>query len=180
MCVFKIEGRARSADYVKTTVACYREAADAVCAGTFTPELARALRERLATVFNRGFWDGYYLGAPMGEWSGIYGSHATRRKVYVGKVTNWYARLNVVEIQVEATDLHRGDTLLFIGHKTGALEVPASEIRVDLKPCEVARQGELCSVPVPPECQPADPSAQGGEDRLHPRRSDKVYLWTTN
>lgn len=177
--VFKIEGRARSADYVKVTAQCYRQAADAVAEGTFTPELAASLRERLATVFNRGFWDGYYLGARMGEWSAKYGSSATRTKVYVGKVTNWFARIGVAEVQVEATDLRRGDTLLFIGPTTGMLEVKAEDLRVDYEPAAVARQGIRCSVAVPLENMPPDhisPDAAPGEP-IHPRRGDKVYIW---
>ena len=180
--VFKIEGRARSADYVKTTAECYRRAADAVAEGGYTPKLAAALKERLATVFNRGFWDGYYLGAKMGEWSARYGSHATRQKVYVGKVTNWFARINVVEIQVEAIDLHKGDTLLFIGHTTGMLEMKADELRVDLRPAAVCPQGVRCSVAVPLDAMPEDhinPDAAPGE-RIHPRRGDKVFLWREN
>ncbi len=173
--VFKIEGRARSADYVKTTTRCYRKAADAVAEGTFTPSLGAALKEDLAKVFNRGFWDGYYLGARMGEWSSIYGSHATRTKVYVGKVTNWFARINVVEIQVEATPLHKGDELLFIGHKTGILEVKAEDLRVDLEPADTAPQGIRCSVAVPPAAMPEDKVFD--ESLLHPRRGDKVFIW---
>ena len=161
--VFKIEGRARSADYVRTCCSCYRRAADAVADGSFTPELGQTLKAALATVFNRGFWDGYYLGARLGEWSAVYGSQATRRKVYVGKVTNWFARIGVVEIQVEATPLHRGDELLFIGHTTGALAVQAGDLRVDLLPADTAPQGIRCSVAVP------------GDE--HPRRGDKVYRW---
>ena len=165
--VFKIEGRARSADYVKITAQCYREAADAVADGSYTPELGTRLKERLATVFNRGFWDGYYLGARMGEWSAKYGSQATRTKVYVGPVTNWFAKIGVVEVQVDATPLHRGDRLLFIGSTTGALEVDATDLRVDYEPAQVCPQGQRCSVAVP-----AGP--------VHPRRGDKVYIWTTN
>jgi len=181
--VFKIEGRARSADYVKTTVQCYRQAADAVADGSFTEELGAALKERLATVFNRGFWDGYYLGAKMGEWSAIYGSHATRTKVYVGKVTNWFDRIGVAEILVEATDLHAGDEILFIGHTTGILEMKVEDMRVDLKPAQTAPQGVRCSVAVPLDDMPVDkvnqnPGMQPGE-RIHPRRGDKVFIWKT-
>ena len=181
--VFKIEGRARSADYVKTTAQCYRQAADAVADGTFSPELGASLKERLATVFNRGFWDGYYLGAKMGEWSAIYGSHATRRKVYVGKVTNWFDRIGVAEILVEATDLHAGDDILFIGHTTGILEMQVADMRVDLKTAALAPQGVRCSVAVPLEGMPEDhvnrnPDMQPGE-RIHPRRGDKVFRWET-
>lgn len=179
--VFKIEGRARSADYVKTTVQCYRQAADAVAQGTYTPETGAGFKERLSTVFNRGFWDGYYLGAKMGEWSSIYGSQATRTKVYVGKVTNWFARIGVAEIQVEATDLHHGDDLLFIGHTTGMLEMKVDDLRVDFQPVEVAPQGIRCSVAVPLDGMPEDrvnqnPDMEPGE-RIHPRRGDKVFRW---
>ena len=179
--VFKIEGRARSADYVKTTARCYRKAADAVADGTFTPEMGSALKEELATVFNRGFWDGYYLGARMGEWSSVYGSQATRRKVYVGKVTNWFARIGVVEVQVEATPLRKGEEILFIGHTTGILPVKAEDLRVDLEPADVCPQGVRCSIAVPLEGMPEDhvnPDSEPGE-RLHPRRGDKVFRWET-
>mgnify|MGYP002853978276 CR=1 FL=1 len=179
--VFKIEGRARSADYVKTCAACYREAADAVADGSFSPELGARLKERLATVFNRGFWDGYYLGAPLGEWSAKYGSHATRTKVYVGKVTNWFARIGVAEILVEATDLHEGDQILFIGPTTGIVEMKVEGLRVDLEPAPVCRQGIRCSVAVPLEGMREDrvngDAAPGG--RIHPRRGDKVFRWET-
>ena len=113
--VFKIEGRARSAEYVKTVASCYRRAADAVCDGEYTPELAASLKEELAKVFNRGFWDGYYQGARLGEWSEVYGSKATRRKVYCGKITNWFAKIGVAEILVESASLKVGDTILIIG-----------------------------------------------------------------
>ena len=173
--VFKIEGRARSADYVQVTTKCYRHAADAVADGTFTPSLGTSMKESLSTVFNRGFWNGYYLGEKMGEWSAKYGSSATRTKVYVGYVTNWFAKLNVVEIQVDATDLHRGDDLLFIGHKTGMLEVTAEDLRVDYEPASVARQGTRCSLALPAEILPDDLANPG--EKIHPRRNDKVYIW---
>ena len=174
--VFKIEGRARSADYVKRTAEKYRKAADMVADGTYTPEAGEAMKEDLATVFNRGFWDGYYLGAKMGEWSAVYGSQATRRKIYVGYVTNWYAKIDVVEVQVDAVPLPRGAELLFIGHKTGLLEVKADDLRVDLEPAEEAPQGCRCSVAVPPEVQPEDKLNPG--ERIHPRKGDKVYIWS--
>ena len=179
--VFKIEGRARSADYVKITSQCYRQAADAVADGTFTQELGTSLKERLSTVFNRGFWDGYYLGAPMGEWSAKYGSHATRTKIYVGKVTNWFDKIGVAEILVEATDLHQGDDILFIGHTTGILEMKIEDLRVDLKPAATCPQGVRCSVAVPLDSMPQDkvnPDAAG--ERIHPRRGDKVFRWVEN
>ena len=123
--VFKIEGRARNPEYVKRTTQCYRRAADAVADGTFTAELGAALKEELADVFNRGFWDGYYQGAPLGEWSAVYGSQARRHKEYCGKVTNWYSKLGVAEITVESATLHVGDEILFMGPTTGVVETPA-------------------------------------------------------
>lgn len=162
--VFKIEGRARSAEYVRRVASCYRRAADAVCDGTYGPELAASLKAELAEVFNRGFWDGYYQGARLGEWSEVYGSKATRRKIYCGKVTNWFAKLGVAEILVESSALKKGDRILIIGPTTGVIETDVSEIRVDLQPVESASKGVYCSVPI----------AQEG-CRL--RRSDKVYIW---
>ncbi len=176
--VFKIEGRARSADYVKTTVECYREAANAVADGTYTPDLGASYKDRLATVFNRGFWDGYYLGAKMGEWSAVYGSQATRNKVYIGKVTNWFGRIGVAEIQVETRDLPKGCDMLIIGNTTGIIEFKADDLRVDYEPADVAPQGCRCSVAVPLDGMPEDHVAPDPENsRLHPHRGDKVYIW---
>ena len=164
--VFKIEGRARSAEYVKRTASCYRRAADAVCEGKYTPELAAGLKKELEEVFNRGFWDGYYQGARLGEWSEVYGSKATRRKVYCGKVTNWFSKLGVVEILVESESLRVGDDILVIGPSTGVVELKVSEIRVDLKPVREASKGVYCSIPA---------DLGGQTEKL--RRSDKVYVW---
>lgn len=166
--VFKIEGRARSAEYVKRCARCYRDAADAVCDGRYTPELAAQLKSQLAEVFNRGFWNGYYLGEKLGEWSAVYGSQATRRKQYIGKVTNWFDRISVAEVLVEAAPLHRGDEIMFIGPTTGVLEMTIEDMRVDFKDAEECPQRERCSVAVPPQARP---------DGLHPRRGDKVFLW---
>ena len=163
--VFKIEGRARSAEYVRRCSECYRAAADAVQAGSFTPELAASLKERLAEVFNRGFWDGYYQGARLGEWSSVYGSQATMRKVYLGKVTNWFDRLGVAEIKVETQDLHRGETLMAIGATTGEVEFLADDIRLETEPVELIPQGSLCSVKV------------DGKDIARLHRGDKIFLW---
>ena len=163
--VFKIEGRARSAEYVRRCSECYRAAADAVQAGTFTPELAASLKARLAEVFNRGFWDGYYQGARLGEWSSVYGSQATMRKVYLGKVTNWFDRLGVAEIKVETQDLHRGETLMAIGATTGEVEFLADDIRLEMEPVELIPQGSLCSVKV------------DGKDIARLHRGDKIFLW---
>ena len=170
--VFKIEGRARSAEYVKRTTSCYRRAADAVCDGTYPREMASGLKEQLAEVFNRGFWDGYYQGAMMAEWSEIYGSHATRRKTYVGKVTNWYDRLGVAEITMESGEMKVGDDYLVIGSTTGVYEASVEEIRVDLKPVREVRKGEVCSMPV------SFPEGWKGEKKL--RRGDRLYLWVAS
>ena len=159
--VFKIEGRARSAEYVKVVSSCYSEAVNAVIDGTYTPLKIEIWRERLSEVFNRGFWDGYYLGQKLGEWNSRYGSSATRRKVYLGKITNYFTRLNVAEIKVENGDLCKGDNILIIGPTTGVVEYTVGEIRVDLKESEKALKGELCSIKT--------------EEYL--RRSDKVYKW---
>ncbi len=167
--VFKIEGRARSAEYVKRTASCYRRAADAVCDGTYTPEYASSLKDELSEVFNRGFWDGYYQGARLGEWSEIYGSHATRRKVYCGKITNWYDRLGVAEILVESAALEVGADYMVIGATTGVFEGSVTEIRVDLKPVQRAGKGDLCSIPV------VFRDDWKGERKL--RRGDRLYLW---
>lgn len=164
--VFKIEGRARSAEYVKRTASCYRRAADAVCDGSYTPQLAAELKKELAEVFNRGFWDGYYQGARLGEWSEVYGSKATRKKVYCGKVTNWFAKLGVAEILIESATLKKNDRILIIGPTTGVVELTVGEIRVDLKPVPEAGKGVFCSISV---------DLGGQTEKL--RRSDKVYIW---
>lgn len=144
--VLKIEGRARSGEYVRNVTECYRLAVEAIEAGTYSEEYALTLKERLRRVFNRDFWGGYYLGHPLGDWSTAYGSSATRKKVYVGKVTNYFAKLGVAEILIEASELPLGSELLFLGATTGAVEMVADEIRVDLKPVEQAVQGEKCSI----------------------------------
>ncbi|MBQ1936782.1 MAG: U32 family peptidase [Bacteroidales bacterium] len=165
--VFKIEGRARSAEYVKRATSCYRRAADAVCEGTYTPELAAALKTELAEVFNRGFWDGYYQGAYLGQWSDVYGSQATLRKVYCGKVSNWFDRIGVAEITVESMELNQGDRAMAIGSTTGVVEFTVEDMRVNLQTTQTARKGERCSVAIDPSICP------GG--RL--RRGDKIYIW---
>lgn len=165
--VFKIEGRARSAEYVKRCASCYRRAADAVCDGTYTPELAAELKKELAEVFNRGFWDGYYQGAYLGQWSEVYGSQATRTKIYCGKITNWFDRIGVAEISVESVPVHRGDRLMVTGATTGVVEFDASDLRVNLEAAEVAGKGVRCSVAVDPSICP--------DGKL--RRGDKVFIW---
>lgn len=225
--VFKIEGRARSAEYVKIVTSAYRQAADACTEtitntpatepaspskasavtttssntntpatepaspseasavtsapdasaanspepdaanpssevmGNYTPELKAQLKDKLSGVFNRGFWDGYYMGARLGEWSEVYGNKASRKKVYAAKITNYFSKLGVAEVLVEAGELNVGDEILIIGPSTGCIENKIAEIRVDLKPVQKAIKGDLCSIPI--------------AEKL--RRSDKLYLW---
>lgn len=154
--VFKIEGRARSADYVYTVVSCYKEAVTAVMDGTFCDEMVEKWNERLATVFNRGFWDGYYLGRRLGEWSAKYGSAATERKVYVGKGVKYFSRLGVAEFYIEAGEISVGDKLVIIGPTTGVVEVTASEIHFDQGPVAKAVKGQSVSIPVPDKVRPSD------------------------
>jgi U32 family peptidase len=147
--VLKIEGRGRGPEYVKTVVACYKEASQAVVDGNFNPELIEDLTERLRTVFNRGFWDGYYLGRTMGEWSERYGSQSTRKKQYAGKVTNYFSRLKVAELKLESHGITIGDPIMITGPATGVTEFIVSEIRVDDISVENAEKGAVCSVVVP-------------------------------
>lgn len=154
--VFKIEGRARGPEYVHTVVTCYREAIQSVLDGTFTEEKKDKWDERLSTVFNRGFWDGYYQGQKMGEWTKEYGNKATEKKVLIGKVMKNFSRLGVAEIAVEANTFAKGDKLLITGNTTGAMFLNAEEIRYDLKPVDVAEQGWRVSIPVPDKVRPND------------------------
>lgn len=154
--VFKIEGRARGPEYVYTVVSCYKEAIRAVLDGSFTEERKDAWDERLATVFNRGFWDGYYQGQTMGEWNDSYGSLATERKVLVGKVTKYFSRLGVGEIAVQASTFKQGDKLLITGNTTGAMYLHATEIHGDNGVISEAPQHTLVSVPVPDKVRPND------------------------
>jgi U32 family peptidase len=157
--VLKIEGRGRSPEYVKVVTAVYREAVEAVQNGTFNPQKVEKWNERLSAVYNRGFWDGYYLGRKTGEWTENYGSQATQRKVYVGKINNYFNKLQVAEIKMETQSLKVGDSILVIGPTTGVFEDVVSEIRVDLKSVETTLKGENCSIPT--------------KEIL--RRGDKVY-----
>ena len=154
--VFKIEGRARGPEYVYTVVSCYREAIQSAIEGTLTKEKKDAWDKRLATVFNRGFWDGYYQGQTLGEWNKHYGSAATERKVLVGKVIKYFSRLNVAEVAVEATTFSVGDKLLITGPTTGVMYLDATEIRYDLKPVATAQQGWRVSIPVSGKVRPSD------------------------
>ena len=154
--VFKIEGRARGPEYVYTVIKCYKEAIQSVLEGTFSEEKKDAWDERLSTVFNRGFWDGYYQGQRLGEWNKHYGSCATERKVYVGKGIKYFSKLGVAEFQVEASDLSVGDRLLITGPTTGVIYMNADEIRYDLQPVERAEKGQRISMPVPEKVRPSD------------------------
>ncbi len=157
--VLKIEGRGRSPEYTKLTVSVYRDAVDAIRDGSFTEEKVAAWMDRLRSVYNRDFWDGYYLGRKMGEWTEKYGSQATKTKLFVGTITNLFAKINVAEIRMETHDLNVGDEIMIIGPTTGVYEDTIKEIRVDLKPVAKTEKGELCSIPA--------------HDIV--RRGDKVY-----
>lgn len=159
--VFKLEGRARPAEYVLTVCRCYDEALRACLEGTYTADRIAGWKERLATVFNRGFWDGYYLGQRLGEWSEVYGSRATRKKIALGKVTNYFSKLQVGEFKLESFDLRVNDRIFIIGETTGVIEMTVPEIRVDLQPVERVEKGVLFSMPVPRKI----------------RRGDKIYKW---
>lgn len=157
--ILKIEGRGRSPEYTKLTVSVYRDAVDAIRDGSFTEEKVAAWMDRLRSVYNRDFWDGYYLGRKMGEWTKKYGSQATKTKLFVGTITNFFAKINVAEIRMETHDLNVGDEIMIIGPTTGVYEDTIKEIRVDLKPVAKTEKGELCSIPA--------------HDIV--RRGDKVY-----
>lgn len=154
--VFKIEGRARGPEYVYTVVKCYKEAIQAVIDGTFSDERKDDWDKRLATVFNRGFWDGYYQGQTLGEWNRNYGSAATEKKVYCAKGIKYFSRLGVAEFQVEAAEFSVGDRLLITGPTTGVIYLECSEIRYDLKPVATALKGQRISIPVPAKVRPSD------------------------
>ena len=157
--VLKIEGRGRSPEYTKVTVGVYKEAVDAIRNGTFTQEKIEEWTQRLLSVYNRGFWDGYYLGRKIGEWTERYGSQATKTKIFVGTITNFFGKINVAEIRMETQDLNVGDDIMIIGPTTGVYEDKISEIRVDLKSVDASVKGELCSIPT----------------KEVVRRGDKVY-----
>ena len=157
--VLKIEGRARSAEYVKTVTACYNEAIHAYVEGAFTEKKIMDWNIRLASVFNRGFWDGYYLGQRLGEWSEKYGSGSTYKKVYVGKGINYFDRIGVAELSIETGTLKVGDEILIIGPTSGVIEATVKELRINEIKCDTASKGERCSLPVSQAV----------------RRSDKVY-----
>lgn len=159
--VFKIEGRARGPEYVKTAVECYNEALCAVCDGTYGEHLVPEWDERLGRIFNRGFWNGYYLGQRLGEWSSKYGSSATRVKVYAAKGVRYFSNIGVAEFSMESGELSVGEEVVITGPTTGALIVKIEEIRVGLKPVERAVKGDSFSIPVPAKVRP----------------SDRLYVW---
>lgn len=161
--VFKIEGRARGPEYVYETVRSYSEALEAICDGSFNEEKIEGWEERLRKVFNRGFWDGYYLGQRLGEWSGKYGSSATRVKHYVAKSIRYFSKLGVGEFRMESGELHTGDEVIITGPTTGALIFKVEELRLDLEPVSSVKKGDLFSMPVPAKIRP----------------SDRLYLWQT-
>ena len=154
--VFKIEGRARGPEYVYEVVTCYKEAIQSVLDDTYTEEKKDKWDERLSTVFNRGFWDGYYQGQRLGEWTKNYGNKATEKKVLVGKVMKYFSKLGVAEIAVEASEIEKDQNMLITGPTTGIMKFDASEIRYDLKPVEKAEKGWRVSVPVPDKVRPND------------------------
>lgn len=162
--VFKIEGRGRSPEYVKIVTRTYREAVNAWCEGSWSEEKLAEWNEDLKRVYNRDFWDGYYLGRRVGEWSEKYGSKATTTKIFIGTVTNYFKNLGVAEIRMESGELNLNDEIYIIGPTTGVYEGVASEIRVDLKPVEKTIKGELFSMPTTSLV----------------RRNDKLYLIKTN
>ncbi len=159
--VFKIEGRARGPEYVAETVACYSEALQAIADGTYSPDMVPEWDRRLARTFNRGFWDGYYMGQRLGEWSAKYGSSATRVKRYAAKTIRYFSKLGVGEFMMESGELKTGDEVVLTGPTTGALIFKVDELRYDLQPVDKVRKGDLFSMPVPEKVRP----------------SDKLYLW---
>jgi putative protease len=154
--VLKIEGRGRAPEYVKTVVQCYREAIDAYLDGAYNKEKVEAWMKRLETVYNRGFWSGYYLGQKLGEWSGTDGSHATQKKIYIGQGLKYYAKSKVGEFKIESHTLKKGDKLLITGPTTGVIELDAKEVRVDNKVVEIAEKGMLCTLPIEDKIRPSD------------------------
>ena len=154
--ILKIEGRGRSPEYVKTVTRSYHEALVAIEENKFDEEFIQSSETKLEQVFNRGFWDGYYLGRKLGEWSGKYGSSATKRKVYLGKGMNYFSKIGVAEFLIESQSLSIGDEILITGPTTGVVESKVEEIRVDLKNVKATVKGEYCSIPIPTKIRRAD------------------------
>lgn len=159
--VFKIEGRARGPEYVAETVRCYSEALEAICDGSFSEDKIEQWNQSLTKVFNRGFWNGYYLGQRLGEWSKKYGSSATRTKFYIAKATRYFSKLGVGEFRMESGELHPGDEVIITGPTTGALIFNVEELRLERDPVPEVKKGELFSIPVPAKIRP----------------SDRLYIW---
>ncbi|MFW5793822.1 MAG: peptidase U32 family protein [Bacteroidota bacterium] len=157
--VLKIEGRGRGPEYVKIVTECYKEAVNAISKGNYSKENIEKWEKRLSSVFNRGFWDGYYLGRKMGEWSERYGSQATHKKIYVGKVTNFFSNIMVAEIKMESNVLETGNDIFITGPTTGVVNQNVDEIRLELKPVNKTVKGDLCSI----------------KTKELVRRGDKVY-----
>ena len=162
--VFKIEGRARGPEYVAEAVSCYREALNAIEAGSYDEDKIRVWDERLGRIFNRGFWNGYYQGQRLGEWSHRYGSSATRTKRYLARCTRYFSKLGVGEFRLEAGELHPGDKVLIIGPTTGVLELDIQELRLEYDPVQEVKKGQVFAMPVPRKVRP----------------SDRLYIWTEN
>lgn len=155
--VMKIEGRARGPEYVKTVVSCYNEAINSYLDGSYNEEKIAGWEERLKTVFNRGFWNGYYLGQRLGEWSSTYGSEATKKKVYIGKGMKYYSKMGVAEFLVETKyGIKKGDEVIITGPTTGVIELKIDELHVDCSAAEKCERGELFSIPVPCKIRPSD------------------------
>ena len=154
--VLKIEGRGRAADYVYTVTSCYREAIDAWHEGSYTQEKVEAWMERLATVYNRGFWDGYYLGRTMGEWNNEYGSKSTKKKIYIGRGVKYFEKAGIGEIQLEAHHLSVGDEIIITGPTTGYIHVVVNEMMVNEASTQTARKGDVLTTPIPEKIRPSD------------------------
>jgi len=154
--ILKIEGRGRSADYVAKTVRCYRQAADSVVEGTYTREKVDAWMQELSTVYNRGFWDGYYMGQKMGEWNDSYGSKATEKKIFIGKGVKYFNKIGVGEFKLETNTLSTGDKILITGPTTGVIEATVGELRLDDKTVESVQKGDVFSTPVAEVVRPSD------------------------
>ncbi|MBP3419500.1 MAG: U32 family peptidase [Marinifilaceae bacterium] len=154
--ILKLEGRARSAEYVKTVVECYNEAINSIIEGSYNHEKIENWKERLSTVFNRGFWDGYYMGQRLGEWSEVYGSKATERKVCLGKVTNYFSKLGVGEFKLESYDLKLGDKVIIMGPSTGVVETTVQELRLTTEPLPQVNKGDVFAMPVPAKIRRGD------------------------
>ncbi|MCM1137941.1 MAG: U32 family peptidase [Duncaniella sp.] len=165
--VFKIEGRARGPEYVKITVKAYSEAIEAICNGDFTDDKIVKWDEELTKVFNRGFWNGYYLGQRLGEWSAKYGSSATRVKKYVAKGVRFFPKLGVGEFQMESGELHAGDEVIITGTDTGAIIMKAEELRLEYDPVLVVKKGDNFSMKVPRKIRPSDRLYIWEEVKLH-------------